>query len=202
MRLRAALPLALLAALAACGRADDESGADGVSNSAIIPDSETANIGAPPAENAAPAKPSPAPLDELRGIKIGMTLADMSAKGLKVSHDAGPDPDSACSYAQVDGMPDVYFMLDGPKLARIDVASPLFKTVGGVQVGLGEPEAIKRLGSAVVVQPHPYTGPEGHYLIVHEKGAPLGLIFETDGKSVLSYRIGRWEQVQWIEGCS
>ena len=63
-------------------------------------------------------------------------------------------------------------------------------------------EAIKRLGSAVVVQPHPYTGPEGHYLIVHKKGDPLGLIFETDGKSVISYRIGRWEQVQWIEGCS
>ncbi len=201
MRLKATLSLALLAALAACGRADDES-ADGISNSAIIPPSETDDVGAPPEEAAVPAKPSPAPLDELKGVKIGMTIADMRAKGLKVSHDAGPDPEAACSYAQVDGMPDVYFMLDGPKVARIDVASPLFKTVGGVQVGLGEPEAIKRLGSAVVVQPHPYTGPEGHYLIVHKKGDPLGLIFETDGKSVISYRIGRWEQVQWIEGCS
>lgn len=202
MRLKAALSLALLAGLAACGRSDDEGTPDGTSNSAIIPTSETDNVGAPPKEPIAPVRPSPAPLDLLNGVKVGMTIADMRAKGLKVSHDAGPDPDSTCSYAKVDGMPDVSFMLEGPKVARIDVASPLFKTVGGVQVGLGEPEAIKRLGSAVVVQPHPYTGPEGHYLIVHEKGARLGLIFETDGKSVISYRIGRWEQVQWVEGCS
>lgn len=201
MRLRRALALTVLACLAACGRADDDQ-AGRSANHGIVPSSEEENVASAPNEAQALPSPSAAPLDTLGGVSIGMTLADMRAKGLKVSHDEGPDPGAQCSYAQVDGMPDIYFMLEGSHVARIDVASPLYKTVGNVQVGLGEREAIRRLGSKVVVRPHPYTGPEGHYLIVHEKDAPLGLILETDGKTVISYRIGRWEQVQWIEGCS
>ncbi len=55
----------------------------------------------------------------------------------------------------------------------------------------------------VRVEPHPYTGPEGHYLIVTSPNDSMyRLIFETDGKHVVSYRAGLRPVVDWIEGCS
>ena len=83
-----------------------------------------------------------------------------------------------------------------------DVGDKRHEGPGGLRVGQSEAEALKRLGGKARVELHPYTGPEGHYLVVHEDGAPRGLIAETDGKQVQSWRIGQWEQVQWIEGCA
>lgn len=199
MRLRHALPLLALAALAACGRADDagETGPNG----AIVPESEIEGVGPPP-EGPAPAAPvADAPLDRMAGVRVGMTVADLRAAGFPAQKDDGPDPDNDCGYARIDGMKELFFMLDGDTVVRIDVATRGHPTLGGVEVGMSEAEALRRLGARAKVSPHPYTGPEGHYVSVHAAGDPMGLILETDGKSVLSYRIGRWEQVQWVEGC-
>lgn len=141
------------------------------------------------------------PLDELAGVKVGMTLAQLRSRGITITREEEADPEEPCSWAEVKGLTDVQFMLDGETVARIDVFSPAYATLGGVRVGQSEAEVRHRLGDRVKVEPHPYTGPEGHYLVVHAKSAPMGLILETDGKKVLSYRIGRWEPVQWIEGC-
>jgi hypothetical protein len=73
---------------------------------------------------------------------------------------------------------------------------------GGLRVGQSEADALRRLGGKAKVELHPYTGPEGHYLVLHADGARDGLIAETDGKTVQSWRIGHWDEVQWIEGCS
>ncbi len=106
------------------------------------------------------------------------------------------------AYARIAGLKDLFFMLDGDTVVRIDVDTPGHPTLGGVAIGISEAEALHRLGARAKVQSHPYTGPTGHYLVVHEAGAPFGLIVETDGKKVVSYRIGRWTYVQWKEGCS
>jgi hypothetical protein len=197
MRLRQAAALALLAALAACGRADDANQAG--SNDVIV----GAENGVTEAPNGVDAQaPAEAPLDELAGIKVGKTIAQLRAAGVHAVKGDSPDPESPCGYANVPDLKDIFLMTDGDTVVRIDVATAGYPTLGGVEVGMTEVEALRRLGPQAKVTPHPYTGPEGHYLTVHEDKAPLGLIVETDGKKVESYRIGRWEQVQWIEGCS
>jgi len=197
MRLSRPLALAFLVLLAACGRAKDENAA--ASNDVIVAPGDVVNIGEAP--NAA-APEEDQPLDELAGVRVGMTVKDLNAAGLAATKDNGPDPGNTCGYARIASLKDLFFMLDGDTVVRIEVATPGHPTLGGVEVGMSEAEAVRRLGDRVTVQPHPYTGPAGHYLVVHEEGAPLGLIAETDGKKVLSYRIGRWTYVQWKEGCS
>jgi hypothetical protein len=58
--------------------------------------------------------------------------------------------------------------------------------------------------TAIRVEPHPYTGPEGHYLVYRARSQPFGMIFATDYRTgrVDSFRIGRWRYVQLIEGCA
>ena len=55
----------------------------------------------------------------------------------------------------------------------------------------------------VQVQPHKYTGPEGHYLVVtHPRDTLFLIIFETDGRHVTRFRAGRKPAVQYVEGCA
>lgn len=59
-------------------------------------------------------------------------------------------------------------------------------------------------GAAMQVEPHPYTGPEGHYLVYRARNEPYGMIVETNPETgrASSIRVGRWDAVQLIEGCS
>jgi len=189
VRLRDILALAALASLAACGEPPTP---DAATNNATSPVAEPSPTPTPPAEP---------PLDALNGIKVGMTIADLRARGIDARKEEEIDPDNRCSYASVPALKDIALMLDGETVVRIDVGSPDYPTLGGVAIGMSEAEAVKRLGKRVTVESHPYSGPEGHYLVVHAADAPFGLILETDGKTVQSYRIGRWDPVQWIEGC-
>jgi hypothetical protein len=52
------------------------------------------------------------------------------------------------------------------------------------------------------VEPHAYTGPEGHYVVVTTPGdTTRQIVFETDGRLVTMYRAGRLPAVAYIEGC-
>jgi len=203
MRLKRACSLALLGVLAACGRASDDNAANGANETVVVPGAEF-NVAEAPneADNASVPLADSAPLDEMAGVRVGKTVAQLRAAGINATKDVSPMPGSTCGYARIPALKDMFFMLDGDTVVRIDVAAPGHPTRGGVEVGMSEDEALKRLGPAAKVEPHPYTGPEGHYLVWHHPKSPLGLIVETDGKKVVNYRIGRWEQVQWIEGCS
>jgi hypothetical protein len=202
MRLRTASALALLALLAACGRGAGDNETAAPNGAVIAPDNETNVARAPEEEKAVPVVPPEAPLDELAGVQVGMTMKDLRAAGFDAVKDNGPDPDNRCGYARIASRKDLFFMLDGDTVVRIEVDTPGHPTIGGVDIGMSEAQAVRRLGARVKVQPHPYTGPTGHYLVVHEAHAPFGFIAETDGKKVVSYRIGRWAYVRWKEGCS
>lgn len=198
------LPLLTLAGLAACGPKADET----VNNSAANDVAVAINAAANATNQVTPGEtPAPAPVaqnfDSLGKIRIGATLREMEREGLAVAGQDEPlDEESICTYATFKDMPDLAVMMDGEHIARIDVGDKRHEGPGGLRVGQSEAEALKRLGGKARVELHPYTGPEGHYLVVHEDGAPRGLIAETDGKQVQSWRIGQWEQVQWIEGCA
>ena len=76
--------------------------------------------------------------------------------------------------------------------------------MSGIHVGSTEDEVKATYGGRVTVEGHPYVQ-TGHYLVYTPQDASsrgFGLIFETDGQRVTSFRSGYAEQVTWTEGCS
>jgi hypothetical protein len=193
MRLIASLSLLLAIGLSACDRAAEGPSADNATQNQT-------ELGSSTDGQAATGDAGPV-LDRLGAIRVGATLGELEAAGLRVAGRDDVLPGSTCAYARFRGWDDVAVMLDGERVVRIDVSGIQHEGPRGLRVGQSESEAIERLGNPEV-QPHPYTGPQGHYLISHLEGAAMGLIAETDGKTVERWRMGNWEQVQWIEGCA
>jgi hypothetical protein len=93
-------------------------------------------------------------------------------------------------------------MLIEDVLERIDVDSSGVATAEGIRVGASEADVMAAYGSRVAVQPHKYTGPRGHYLIVGDPAdTTRRLVFETDGSRVTTFRAGRRPAVDFVEGC-
>lgn len=147
-----------------------------------------------------------APWDEpltLHGIgtlRIGTPVAALRRIG--ATGEAYPDPDIDCSYWRSPRWPGLLMMVSGGRVVRIETEDRRYRTASGARVGMTE-AAIRRLyGPAMRLQPHPYTGPQGHYLVFRARNQPYGLIVETDGRRATQVRVGTWEAVQLIEGCS
>lgn len=193
--------LMTLSALSACGAPADEAASNGTAaNAASAPQKDSAtNVAAPVANIMAPADEA-VPLDRFGPIRVGATVADLTDGGLKVASRDKPVPGSTCSYVRFENWPDVAVMLDGERIVRMDISGKQYEGPQGLRIGQSEKAALAKLGSAKV-ELHPYTGPQGHYLVLHKVDAPYGLIAETDGRTVLRWRLGQWEQVQWVESC-
>jgi hypothetical protein len=140
--------------------------------------------------------------DRFGPVKIGMTLSQASkALGVRVTRDAGYDGDSCYWASPKGGFKGIAFMMSGRRIARIDIESDGYATDRGAKVGDSEAR-IKRLyrgGHRVI--PHKYVD-DAHYIEVEAGGGRYSIIFETDGKRVTTYRVGRPEQVGYVEGCS
>lgn len=205
--------------LAACSN-DEKNPVAGATSSSVSSTSSTVETttttAAPTTTTTAPTLSDESRLgfDGIGPIKVFMTLAQATAavgKPVKV------DPNevlNGCAYAQVEGGPKgLSFMVNREKesdpwlIVRADVHGPTpIATVSGTRVGATEAEVKSTYsgkGGSYTVSPHPYTGPEGHYLTYDAdgKGGKL-LIFETDGKKVTSFRAGDEGAVQAIEGCA
>lgn len=146
---------------------------------------------------------TPRPPVTLQGIgplRIGLTTAQLRRLGTRPPE--SPDPDMNCDYWSLPGQQHLGLMVVSRRLVRIDIDGTGYRTVGGVGIGMTEREILRRYSGAMRVQPHPYTAPDGHYLIYRRHGAPLDLIIETGGGRAERMRVGYWRNVQWIEGCS
>lgn len=160
-------------------------------------DSATAATAAP-----APANDRTATLDGLGNVKIGATATEIaSALGEPL-----PPPKVAevsCRYMRPTSLPaGVGIMLVNDSVARIDIDSAGIQTSEGAGVGEDETRVVEIYRDRIVVTPHKYTGPTGHYLTVSPVGDTLRrIIFETDGKRVTKFRVGRRPAVEWVEGC-
>jgi hypothetical protein len=159
-----------------------------------------------PAGTVEPTTPADAVLtDSSYGpVKIGMTLTELgSAIGplgdtTKLNREcdivSATDPyrlPAGISITQVNG-----------RVARIDVENDSVATDKGVRVGDTEDKVKKLYGSGVIVEPHKYI--DGHYLEIRsgtDSATAKGVVFETDGKKVTTFRAGFWEPVRWVEGC-
>lgn len=193
---RSALLLALLAACAASSSGAREAGR-------TVPDDATAV----PSTDGASMQGWTADFDRVGPVRVGMSIAEAEAAvGGSFSLEGRVDEEIACDYAAGDALPEgVALMVWGDTVVRVDVFDPGVPTVRGVGVGDPEARVLATYAGSVGVEPHPYDGPEGHYLVV-EPAAPemrgMGMILETDGERVGSYRVGRMDAVRLIEGCS
>ena len=96
-------------------------------------------------------------------------------------------------------------MVIDDRVERVDIDTTGILTRSGIGVRATEQDVEQAYPGQIRTQPHPYTGPEGHYLIFVPRDAQdsvFGIIFETDGKQVTEHRAGREPAVGYIEGCS
>ena len=153
-------------------------------------------------------------LDGLGPVDVGMTVEQASAAaGTSIRFlPEGREVNPECDYARgVNGPEGVAFMVVNGTIRRVDVGTYLpgmhpseVRTVSGIGLGSTEAEVQRTYGGRIRVEPHPYT-PGGHYLVYTPGDASLshlGMIFETDGERVTSFRAGFVDEVSWIEGCS
>ena len=90
------------------------------------------------------------------------------------------------------------------RIVRVDVWKPGIRTLSGAGVGDTE-EKIKQLYPAQIeIEPHPYLPENGHYLNYWPKNGSrqFGIVFETEGERVTSFRVGTHAAIALIEGCS
>jgi hypothetical protein len=89
------------------------------------------------------------------------------------------------------------------RVARIDVENDSIASDKGIRVGDSEAKVKEAYGNALIVAPHAYI--DGHYLEAKsgsDSATAKGIVYETDGKKVTTFRAGFWEPVRWVEGCS
>lgn len=160
-----------------------------------------------PAEVTAVPPPTATPWQlEMDGIgpgRVGMTIAALE-RLLGVAKVDRIEEDDICGYADFPTLPEgVSYMVARDTIVRANVDAEGVRTVEGFGVGSTEAEVKAVYGNRVTVELHPYTGPEGHYLVVTDPRRPnFRMIFETDGKVVTSFRAGREPEVRLIEGCA
>jgi hypothetical protein len=92
-------------------------------------------------------------------------------------------------------------MLVRDTVARIDVRDNTLATDAGARVGDAESRVRELYRGRVKTEPHKYVQ-GGHYLIDTSPTDTMHqIVFETDGKRVTTYRVGRTPEVRWVEGC-
>lgn len=144
---------------------------------------------------------------DLRGIgavRVGMSVWQAERViGQKIKIVSDDRPGNNCAYASIPNQSGIDFMVIDRQIARVDISNPKVKTVSGAKVGDSEQRIARLYGSRLKVSPHHYT--KGHYLTIVPKDASdrnYRLVFETDGKKVTTYRVGKLPEVEYIEGCS
>lgn len=136
-------------------------------------------------------------------VRIGSTLAELNAtlgEQLRPAYDVNPE----CDYVDPATLPaGVALMVVQDTVVRVDVDTTGIPTAEGAMVGDTEARIQALYRGRVEVQPHKYTGPVGHYLVVRASADTMRLlIFETDGMRVVNYRAGIRPAVEYIEGCA
>lgn len=167
--------------------------------------SDTVIAGATDAETREPATVS---ADRFGPIRIGMTADELKRirPDVFVVNAIGPNglPISDSCYflalPPVDRQQATMFMIIGDEVARVEIGDSTIATREGARIGDSEQRIKELYSGSVTVQKHAYT--DGNYLIVARGDGRHRIVFETDGRTVTTYRAGRMPEVEWVEGCS
>jgi hypothetical protein len=206
---RTAIVLVLTALLAGCttdsGARTDSVSADSMPGAGSPTDAPGVNVDANPTSTSSrgSTRADSAKSVSFNGIgqlRVGMTAAQArAALGVPASSSASPNE---CRYLDTKGRSRVYVMLVRDTVARLDVRDSTLATQAGARIGDPESRVLELYRGRVTTEPHKYVQ-GGHYLIVASPASSTRqLVFETDGKRVTSYRVGRLPEVRWVEGCS
>jgi hypothetical protein len=155
----------------------------------------------------------PVRADGIGALRVGMTLAgasDAIDRPVELDPSSLVAPDATCGYAQVAGIARGLLLMvvrerpGGPwRIGRFDVVEPSrARTDTGIGIDATEDD-VRAAYDNVVVEPHPYQGPDAHYLVIDPDGAGgLLTIFETSAGRVTRFRSGSERYVRAIEGCA
>jgi len=146
----------------------------------------------------------PVTLHGIGDLRIGLPVAELRRRGATREENPLEEEGVDCAYWRLPGRDGLAFMVAGGRVVRVDIDDAAYRTASGAHVGMSEAEIRAIYGAAMRVEPHPYTGPEGHYLIYRARSEPYGLIIETsyEDSRAERMRVGLWRYVQLIEGCS
>ncbi len=138
--------------------------------------------------------------DGIGRLRVGVSLAAASrtlGETLRVTQ-------AGCDHVNPASLPEgVLLMVIDDTVARVEIDSAGIRTAEGAQVGDSESRVLELYGARARIEPHKYTYPDGHYVVVTPPGDSLHrIIFETLKGRVTTYRAGRVPAVQLVEGCS
>lgn len=132
-------------------------------------------------------------------VKIGMSLSDLNT-ALRERFYARRKGDQDCFYVNPLKHHHISFMIEDGRVVRVDVDAAGIPTTKGVQVGDSEEHALQVYGPTLKVSENQYD-PEGHYLTIQSKDGRNGIRFETERGKIQNYYAGRFEAIQYVEGC-
>ncbi|CAN5559398.1 hypothetical protein BH10ACI1_BH10ACI1_27140 [soil metagenome] len=133
-------------------------------------------------------------------VEIGMTISKAS-QALGTELVRGEGYENSCYYViPKQGFKGVSFMVTNGNVARIDIKSNAYATDKGAKIGDTE-DKIKSLYRGVSVNPQEYDEKK-HDMEVFSEDEQYLIIFETDGNRVTGFRVGKVEEVSYVEGCS
>jgi len=137
--------------------------------------------------------------DGIGPIKIGMTPTQMKG-ALHQSLQEEESGSENCYYVRALGHRHLAFMIEDGKLSRIDVDARGIATSTGIQVGDSEKKVREIYGSKLAVTEHKYID-TGHYFTVRSSKPGFGIRFETDKGKIFEFYAGKYESIQYVEGC-
>jgi hypothetical protein len=134
-------------------------------------------------------------------VRLGETARELSLAGDSAA--AANPKHASCRFAHPAAFPPgARIMLLDDVVSRIDVDSAGIRTAEGAQVGDAEARIYEIYRGRVASLPHKYLK-NGHNLVVWQPSpVTTRYVFETDGKKVLRYRVGRPPAIDLVEGCS
>lgn len=149
----------------------------------------------------------PVTLDGLGAIEVGAAYGQAEVATGHPMQRAYPmlgDDESCVMGSFGDPAADGVTVLGGDgRVRRIDISAPSrIRTDAGIGIGSSESEVKAAYPGEIEVQPHEYD-PDGHYLVYRPADTnDRMMIFETDGRSVTTFRVGDDEFTPYVEGCA
>ena len=109
---------------------------------------------------------------------------------------------SDCYYLQPKSNQDgLSIMIIDDTVVRFEVDDQNSKILTEKNIGIGATkQAVLNAYPNASIRPHPYLGQSGEYIEV-ALASGSGLVFETEFDVVARYRLGRYPEVLYIEGC-
>src|SRR5260370_42137142 len=130
---------------------------------------------------------------------VGITLCKLGS-ALHKELAAYARVDQGCFYINARGHDNVSFMIIDGHVARVEVGAPGVKTLTGIQVGDSEAQVQKVYGAKLKVTEHAYID-TGHYLTVRSSDGRYGVRFEADAGKIVRFYAGKYDAIQYVEGC-